>query len=42
MKRIIRSAAMAFLFAPGVSLVEDFDAGLEAYGAGDYETAHKI
>ena len=42
MKGIIRAAAMALLFAPGVSLAEDFDAGLEAYVAGDYETAYEI
>ena len=32
---------MAFLLASGVSWAEDYDAGLEAFNAGDYETAYE-
>ena len=41
MKGMIRAAAMAFLLASGVSWAEDYDAGLEAFNAGDYETAYE-
>ena len=39
MKGMIRAAAMAFLLT---ACAEDYDAGLEAYDAGDYETAYEI
>ena len=38
MKGMIRAAAMAFLLA---ACAEDYDAGLEAYDDGDYETAYE-
>lgn len=42
MKRIILTAAMICLLVPGVSWAEDFDAGIYAYYAGEYETAYGI
>ena len=42
MKGMIRAAAMVFLLAPGVSWAEDLDAGLNAFNAGEYETAYEI
>jgi len=39
---MIHAAAMAFLLASGVSWAEDFDAALEAYDAGDVDTAYEI
>ena len=39
MKRIIFAAAMAVLLS---ACAEDYDAGLDAYNAGDYETAYEI
>ena len=46
MKRIIRAVVMALLLAPGMLWADDlrqqFNAGLEAYQTGDYETAHDI
>jgi len=46
MKRIIHAVVMALLLAPGVSWADDlrqqFNAGLEAYETGDYETACEI
>ena len=42
MKRIIRAVVMALLLAPGMLWAEDFDAGLNALNAGEYETAYEI
>lgn len=39
MKRIILAAAMAFLLS---ACAEDYDAGRDAFNAGDHETAYKI
>ena len=42
MKRIILAVVMALLLAPGMLWAEDFDAALEAYDAGDIDTAYEI
>ena len=46
MKRIIRAVVMALLLAPGMLWADDlrqiFNAGADAYKAGDYETAYEI
>ena len=42
MKRIIRAVVMVLLFAPGMLWADDFDAALEAYDAGDIDTAYEI
>ena len=39
MNRLIRSAAFALMLMPAMGSAQDFDAGLEAYDAGDFATA---
>ena len=46
MKRIIRAVVMALLLVPGIlwanDLTQQFSAGVDAYKAGEYETAYEI
>ena len=42
MKRIFRAVVMALLLAPGMLWADDYDDGLDAYIARDYETAYEL